>query len=441
MHGGTASAAVTPAERTNTRRAVTAGAIGTVIEWYDFALYGSAAALVIGPLFFPSQSSTAATLAAFATFAVGFLARPIGGVIVSHLGDRLGRKPALVLTIALMGASTVLIGLLPTYDQIGVWAPILLVLLRILQGFGAGAELAGAITLIAEYTRPDRRAYYTAIPNAATAVGLSLATLSFLVISALPREVMLGWAWRVPFVLSGVIFVIAYIIRNKLTETPEFVAQVQRAEAKGPAKIPVWDLLRERPLAVLLGFLSITGHNANAYVLNTFALSYLTETVELDRSIALTAVLLASLAGIVGAPLFGILADRAGRGAVFIGGAAFVAVFAYPFFFALQSGSPALVIAAMVLGYGVGFGAMAGAQGAFLSELFDTRYRFSGIALTREMNGVLIAGPTPFIATALVAAAGGQPWLVAGYLMLCALVTVVAVAIVEARRARAAVHN
>jgi len=424
------------AQRVNTRRAVVAGAIGTVIEWYDFALYGAAAALVIGPLFFPGQSDTAATLSSFATFAVGFLARPIGGVLISHLGDRLGRRPALVLTIALMGASTVLIGLLPTYAQIGVWAPILLVLLRILQGFSAGAELAGAITLIAEYTPRNRRAFYTAIPNGATAVGLSLATLSFLAISALPHEAMLGWAWRIPFVLSGVIFAVAYVIRSRLTETPEFVEAVQGAQADGPAKVPALELLRKRPLRVLLGFLSITGHNANAYILNTFALSYMTGTLKLDGTLALASVLLASLAGIIGAPLFGMLADRIGRSPVFIGAGVFVAVWAYPFFLLLQTRSPVMVIGAMVIGYGVGFGAMSGAQGAFLSELFETRYRFSGVALTRELNGVLIAGPTPFIATALVSTAGGEPWLVAGYLLLCGLITVAAVTAVSIGQAK-----
>ncbi|MBB6376677.1 MFS family permease [Pseudonocardia eucalypti] len=407
------------------RRAVAASTVGTVIEWYDFALYGAAAALVIGKLFFPQTSSLVGALAAFATFAVGFLARPLGGFIISHIGDRFGRRPALVLTIVLMGASTVLIGLLPTYAQVGVWAPVLLVLLRLLQGFGAGAELAGAITLVAEYTPRNRRAYYTAIPNAATAAGLLLATLSFAAVAQLPEADLLSWGWRIPFLASALIFLVALYIRSRLGETPAFL-EVAREEAKR-GQLPLGQVLRERRKSVALGFLSITGHNANAYVLNTFALSFITGTLGMSKTVGLTAVVLAAITGIVAAPLFGMLADRVGRRFVFIFGAAFVAVMAFPFFGLLQTRQPVLVALAMMAGYGIGFGAMSGAQGAFLSELFATRYRYTGIATARELNGMLVAGPTPLIATALVGLAAGAPWLVAGYLVIAELITIVAV--------------
>jgi MFS family permease len=366
------------------------------------------------------------SLAAFATFAVGFFARPLGGFVVAHYGDRIGRKPAMVFTVALMGVSTVLIGLLPGYDTLGIWAPVLLVLLRLLQGFGAGAELAGAITYIAEFTPSHRRAYYTSIPNACTAVGLALAVGSYAVLGALLTDAqMLAWGWRVPFLLSALIVGVAVYIRNRLQESPAFEAE-QRKVATA-VKLPLAQVFSERGRSVVLGFLSVTGHNANAYVLNAFALGYITGTLHLSRALALTALLLAAGAGIVMTPLFGILADRIGRKPVFIGGAAFVALFAFPFFFLLQTGSPPLVVGAMMAGYGLGFGAMSGAQGAFLAELFETRFRYTGIAAAREMNSVLIAGPTPFIASALVATAGGQPWLVAWFIIACQMVTMVSV--------------
>ncbi len=418
-----AAAATAPAE---TRAVVLASAVGTIMEWYDFALYGAAAALFINRLYFPTVSPLIGSLAAFATFAVGFFARPLGGLVVAHYGDRIGRKPALVFTVALMGVSTVLIGLLPGYDTLGIWAPVLLVLLRLLQGFGAGAELAGAITYIAEFTPAHRRAFYTSIPNACTAVGLALAVGFYAILGTLLTDAqMLAWGWRVPFLASTLIVFVAIYIRNRLQESPAFEAE-QRKVATA-VKLPLAQVFSERGGSVVLGFLSVTGHNANAYVLNAFALGYITNTLHLSRALALTALLLAAAAGIVMTPLFGILADRIGRKPVFIGGAVFVALFAFPFFTLLQTGSAPLVVGAMMAGYGIGFGAMSGAQGAFLAELFETRFRYTGIAAAREMNSVLIAGPTPFIASALVATAGGQPWLVAWFIIACQAITMISV--------------
>jgi MHS family shikimate/dehydroshikimate transporter-like MFS transporter len=428
------AAGTTPVEQTNIRRAVTAATIGTVIEWFDYALYGAAAGLIINKLFFPQFSESAGVLAAFATFAVGFFSRPLGGIVISHIGDRFGRKPALIFTIALMGASTVAMGLLPTYAQIGIWAPVLLVVLRLLQGFGAGAEYAGAVTLVAEYVPPERKAYYTAYLQAATVVGIMLATLSFLLVSLLSEETLFGWAWRVPFLASGLLFFVALYIRKHLDETPEYVAAMEKAaEKRHEAQVPLRELISKSPRELLFGFLSVTGHNANAYILSAFSLSYMTNTLGMPRTDALTAVMIATLTGIVTTPIIGALADRVGHARVYLFGAIFVFCYAFPMFALLDTKNLLLCTIALSIGYGIGFGGLASAQGAFLANLFPTRYRFSGIAMTRELNSVAIAGPTPFIAAALVTAGGGKPTYVVAYLMLCCAVTAIAVIAVRSR--------
>lgn len=428
------AAGKSPAEQANIKRAVTAATIGTVIEWFDYALYGAAAGLIINKLFFPTFSETAGILAAFATFAVGFVSRPLGGIVISHMGDRFGRKPALIFTIALMGASTVAMGLLPTYAQAGIWAPVLLVILRLLQGFGAGAEYAGAVTLVAEYVPPERKAYYTAYLQAATVVGIMMATLLFLLVSYLPEETLFGWAWRVPFLISALLFVVALYIRKNLDETPEYVAAMEKAATqRHEARVPLRELLTNSPRELIFGFLSVTGHNANAYILSAFSLSYMTNTLGLTRTDSLTAVMIATLTGIVMTPIFGAIADRVGHARVYLFGAVFVFLFAFPMFMMLDSKSVVLATIGLSLGYGIGFAGLASAQGAFLANLFPTRYRFSGIAMTRELNSVLIAGPTPFIAASLVSAAGGRPTYVVAYLMLCCAVTAIAIVAIQNR--------
>jgi MFS family permease len=423
-----------PTERANIRRAVTAATIGTIIEWFDYALYGAAAGLIINKLFFPQFSESAGVLAAFATFAVGFFSRPLGGILISHFGDRFGRKPALIFTIALMGASTVAMGLLPTYAQVGIWAPILLVVLRLLQGFGAGAEYAGAVTLVAEYVPAERKAYYTAYLQAATVVGIMLATLMFLIVSYLPEETLFGWAWRVPFLVSALLFFVALYIRQNLDETPEYVAAMERAaEHRLEAKVPLGELFRKSPRELLFGFLSVTGHNANAYILSAFSLSYMTNTLGMTRTDALTAVMIATLTGIIMTPPMGAIADRIGHAKVYLFGAVFVLLYAFPMFALIDTKNVVLATLGLSIGYGIGFGGLASAQGAFLANLFPTRYRFSGIAMTRELNSLLIAGPTPFIAAALVSAGGGKPIWVVTYLMVCCGVTALSILAIRSR--------
>lgn len=408
------------------RRALIASTAGTVIEWFDYALYGAAAGLIITPLFFPDTLSGAGDMAAFATFAVGFIARPIGGVVISHIGDRYGRRPALVLTIALMGLATVGIGLLPTAATLGMWAPVMLVLLRILQGFGAGAELAGAMTVVAEFAPPRRRGFYTSIVLAAPPAGALLATLAFLTVSSLPTETLLGWAWRVPFLASAVLFFLALWIRQKMGETPEYEAAMARQDASRRQSVPLGQLLRASWRQVLVGFFAITGHNVNYYLLATFSLSFLIRNAGMERSEALILVSIGSFVGMLLTPLGGILTDRYGARKVMIVGMSLGALYAYPLFLALASGDVAAIIAMFAVGFGLILMTTSAPQGALLTGLFPPEYRFSGVAVSRELNGALAAGTAPMIAAALVAAAGGGVTYAAGYMALAFIVSLVA---------------
>lgn len=417
------------------RRALLAGVVGTLIEWYDYGLYAAASALVLPVLFFPNADPTVATLAAFATFAVGFFSRPVGGIIIANLGDKYGRKPVLIMTIVLMGAATTLMGLLPTYKDVGVWAVVLLVALRFLQGAGAGAELAGAMTLVTEYAPKSRRAFVTAIPNGAAAGGTLLATLAFLAVSGLPQEAMLSWGWRIPFLLSAILFLVAFYIRHRIEETPEFErAKAAALERNAKSRVPLVQLIKQQPKVIALGFLSGTALNVVFYTLVAFMASYMTNQLKLSRTDSLLAVSITALVGFVSAPIMGNIADRIGPGRSYRIGAILVVIAAFPLFMAMETRNILVIIVAMSLVAFFAYGFTIAGQGAFLANLFPTEIRFSGIAVTRELNTVAVSGPTPFIAAALVQALGGAPWLVCVYMCVGGLITVVAVSILMRMR-------
>lgn len=411
------------------RRAVFAAVLGTIIEWYDYALYGAATGLVIAPLFFSESVSSSASMMAFATFAVGFVARPLGGVIVGHIGDRYGRRPAMMLTIVLMGIATVGVGLLPTSAAIGAAAPLLLIVLRLLQGFGAGAELAGAMTLVAEFAPPKRRGFYTSLVLSTPPAGIALATFAFFAVSSLGTEVLLGWAWRIPFLVSAVLFVLALYIRNRLEETPEYSRAIEKAaRERSKTRLPLREVLARDWRQVLIGFFSITGHNAMNYILAVYALSLMTSPlVGLAKADALLAVTLGSLVSVGLTPVAGMLSDRFGAPKVLLFGSVMGAMLAYPIFALLSAGSFAAAFAAIALGYGLVIPATSGAQGAFLTNLFPPQRRLSGIGVARETNGAIIAGLSPLVAAALVNAADGETYLAAGYLLACCLASALAV--------------
>ena len=417
------------------RRAIVASVIGTVIEWYDYALYGAAAGLVIGPLFFPDSVFGAGQLSALATFAVGFLARPVGGIVIGHIGDRHGRRPAMILTIVLMAIATVAIGLLPTAAAVGVLAPILLVIFRFLQGFGAGAELSGATTMVAEYVPVHRRGFFTSLVLCAPPAGIVLATAAFfLASSGMAEETFMSIGWRLPFLASVVLFFVAIYIRAKLEETPEYTSAMEQQAARA-TKVPLLALLATDWRGVLAGFLSLTGHNALNYGMAVFSIGYLVGT-GMPQTHALGAVTLGTVAAIILTPLGGSLADRFGAGRVMGWASVIGALYSFPFLRLLSQGTFTSALIAIAIGYGLVISGTSGSQGAFLANLFPTRHRFSAMALAREANGALIAGFSPVVLAALVAWANGAITAAAGYLVACCLLSAAAIFLASLGRRR-----
>src|ERR671921_1871212 len=404
------------------RQVALASFIGTAIEWYDFFLYGTAAALIFGELFFPEFSSTAGVLLAFSTYAVGFAARPLGGIVFGHYGDRIGRKAMLILSLLIMGIATFLIGFLPTYQTIGVLAPILLVVFRICQGIGVGGEWGGAVLMAVEHSPPGRRGYYGSWPQMGVPAGLLLANLVFFASSSyIPEEQFLAWGWRIPFLVSIVLVGVGLFIRLRLLETPAF-QQVQESGTEAP--MPIIDVLRTYPKNVLLAMGMRIAENGTFYVLTVFVLAYVAGQLGLDQNTGLIGVLIAAALGLFTIPLFGMLSDKIGRRRVYLIGAVFSLVFAFPFFWMLNTGSPVLIWLAIVLGVNIGHDAMYGPQAAFFSELFGTRVRYSGASLGYQLASVLAGGLSPLIATALL---GYYGWpAVALYTAGMAVITVIA---------------
>jgi metabolite-proton symporter len=383
-------------ERTPLRRVVMASLIGTTIEWYDFFLYGSAAALVFNRLFFPEFDPLVGTMLAFATYALGFVARPVGGIVFGHFGDRIGRKRLLMLSLVLMGVATILIGLLPTYAQIGVWAPIALIVLRLVQGFAVGGEWGGAVLMAAEHGDAARRGFWASWPQAGVPAGSLLAAAVLAIMAAVQTEAdFLDWGWRVPFVLSALLVVVGWYIRNRVSESPMFEAEVEAADA--PAKVPAMDVLRERPKALVLGAGLRLGENISYYILTVFSLTYLVDVSHESRSVALNALLIGAAVQFFAIPLLALLSDRIGRRPVYALGAFGLAIWGFVLFGLLGSGDNASIILALVVGL-VLHGAMYGPQAAFITELFPTRIRYSGVSIAYQLTSIVAGSLAPIIA-------------------------------------------
>ncbi|HTT36059.1 MAG TPA: MFS transporter [Burkholderiales bacterium] len=408
---------------TTLRRVLLASAVGSALEWYDFFIYGTASALVFGELFFPKLDPAIGTLAAFLTFGVGFVARPLGGLVFGHYGDRLGRKPVLVITLLLVGGGTFLIGLLPTYASAGVWAPILLVALRLVQGFGAGAEYGGAVLLAVEHAPPGKRGFFGSWPPIGVTIGNLSASAVFAFFSALPRDQFLAWGWRAPFLLSVVVIAVGLYIRMRVSETPVFSAALTE---KKPLRAPVVHAIMHHPKEFLVVLGARLAENGLGYLFPVFTLNYLTKQLGMPKSTVLTGLTVAYLVSLITIPAFSILSDRIGRRPVYMGAAIFSALLAFPFFWLVLTQNAVLVWIALILALAVGVAGMFGPQAAYFAELFSTRSRYSGFAFARELGSVLAGGPAPFVSAALVLMAGGKPWGVAVYIMLLSVLTAVA---------------
>ena len=402
------------------RRVVLASFVGTTIEWYDFFLYGTAAALVFNRLFFPKLDPLAGTLSAYATFAVGFVARPLGGAMFGHYGDRIGRKAMLVWSLVIMGIASALIGLLPGYDRIGIAAPAALVVLRFLQGFGVGGEWGGAVLLAVEHSGDDRRGFHGSWPQMGVPAGLLLSTGLITALSAwLPESSFLAWGWRVPFLLSIVLVGIGLFVRLRVLESPIFAAVREGGRA---SRAPLLDVFRNHPRQVLIGAGMRFAQNVLFYVYTVFVLSYGEKTLGYPRSAVLSGVVLSAVVGLFAIPFWSHLTDRVGRRPIYIAGALLSLLAVFPFFwlFAKGPGFVALAIVVAMIGHDMMYGPMA----AYFSELFGTNVRYSGSSLVYQFTSVFSGGLAPLIATWLLSRHGWEA--VALYLIACCTITLVA---------------
>ncbi len=413
------------------RTVVWASVLGTVVEWYDFLIYGTAAALVFNKLFFPSFAPATGTLAAFGTYAVGFAARPLGGIVFGHFGDRLGRKTMLMLTMIVMGGGTFLVGCLPGFAQIGIWAPLLLILLRFVQGFGLGGEWGGAVLMVIEHAPPGRRGLYGSLVQLGFPIGVAASTGIFVPLGALSAADMLSWGWRIPFLLSLVLVAVGLFVRMRLGESPVF-EQIRRAENVSPQ--PMLEVLRRAPRDVLIAIGMKISEVAWVYVLTVFAIVYGTTRLGLPRTLILNGIILGALLELITLPLAGALSDRFGRRPIYLGGVVFSIASAFPVFWLLETRDPAIVVVGLALvmnlTHAIGFGIGA----SWMPELFSTRVRYTGASLGCQISAALSGGFAPIIATALLAWAGAT-WPVSLYLV--ALGLVAAVAVVAARETNA----
>ncbi|SDI75868.1 MFS transporter, MHS family, metabolite:H+ symporter [Paraburkholderia steynii] len=405
------------------RRVIAASVAGSAMEWYDFSIYGTASALIFSDLFFPGLDKAAGLLAIFGAYAAGFFARPFGGLFFGWLGDKYGRKSVLVATVLLMGGSTFCIGLLPTWHQVGVWAAALLVALRLLQGFGAGAEQAGASLIVSEFAPPARRGFYGALPFAGCIIGILLANGIFTLVQRLPKDEFLSYGWRVPFLFSVFVIVAGIVIRMRVKESPVFEEIRKSGHA---SKQPVRDLMSEARGTLLVAFCLRVGENGSSYLYQVFALSYLTKVLLVDKSVGTIGLTIAAALAVFTIPMMGWLSDRFGRRLMYRLVALFTCLWAFPAFWLFTTKDPVLIVISMAVAIGVGVFGMYGIQGAYFPELFSARYRYTGIAVSKEFAAVASGGIAPFIAAALLAWAQGAYWPIATYIAVLAGISFVA---------------
>ena len=404
-------------------RIAVASAIGAIIEWYDFFLYGVVAALVFNKLFFPSFDPLIGVLLSYTTFAIGFVARPIGGIIFGHYGDRIGRKTILVLTLLIMGVATTLIGLLPGYDSIGVAAPILLLVLRVFQGIGIGGEWGGAVLMAVEHAPPGKRGFYGSYPQIGVPAGLMLSAGVVALLNLLPGDQFAQWGWRAAFVLSAVLVAIGLFIRLKIMETPDFT-RVQ--ETRSAVKVPVFEMVRSHPRNTLLGVGARYVEGVCFNMWGVFIIGYVTQTLHLPRGTALLGVIIASGLMIPLVVAFGALADRVGLRRVYYCGALAIGALAFPSFWLMDfagAAHPYLVWLAIIVPLSIAYPAVYGPQAALFASLFPANVRYTGVSFCYQFSGVFASGLTPLVAAILLHYGDGAPWLICGYVVVVALIS------------------
>lgn len=416
------------------RRVVMASLIGATIEWYDFFLYGVVAGIVFNKLYFPNADPLISIMLAYGTFAVGFLSRPLGGVIFGHFGDKLGRKTMLVMTLMIMGVATVLIGLLPTYEQIGIWAPLLLLLLRVLQGIGLGGEWGGAVLMAFEYAPKEKRGLYASIPQIGLAIGLCMASgVVALLSSILTDAQFLSWGWRAAFVLSILLVAIGMYIRLNVMETPEFT-KVKKSGQQ--VKLPIKEVITKYPGNVLAGMGARYIDGVFFNIFGVFSIAYLTQTLKIARTDALLGVMAAALVMIVTIPFFGHLSDKVGRTRIYFWGSLMTGLSAFAGFWLMghTGGDIKLVWLAIIIPFGIFYASVYGPEAALFSELFDAKVRYSGISLVYQFSGIFASGITPIIATYLLKAGDGEPWYIASYVAFAGVVSALSAVWIGARK-------
>lgn len=411
--------------RTMARRVVAASFVGTLVEWYDFYLYGTASALVFNSLFFPSLDPRVGTIAAFGTFAAGFLARPIGGIVFGHFGDRIGRKAMLVYTLIGMGVFTFLIGVLPTYGQIGVWAPVLLISFRLLQGLAVGGEWGGAVVMSVEHERKERRGLAGSWAQAGSPGGLVLSTVAFALASLIPQDQFVAWGWRMPFLFSGVLVVLGLVVRLRVVESPEFRGIQQEGKR---SSIPAIEAVRRHPVNVLLAIAMCLAPFVNFYLFATFLLTWATDSLGMERSTALTVVAIAGAVELFTIPLAAALSDRVGRRRVFLTGTVLFGLYAYPFFL-LNDAFPGAVTLAIttIVGLSLIHPLMYGVLATLFAELFPPHVRYSGASLGYQIGGTLGGGFAPLILSSLLATGLGAVISIPPYMIVVSVLTFIAV--------------
>lgn len=386
-------------EKKRMRRILIASLVGSSIEWFDYFLYGTVAALVFNQLFFVNEDPTIGLLLSYASFALAFFIRPFGGVIFSHIGDRIGRKKTLVITLSLMGVATFGMGLLPTYQAVGIWAPILLITLRLVQGLGIGGEWGGALLLAVEYAPAEKRGLFGAIPQMGVTIGMLLGTIALSIMTLLPESAFMTWGWRLPFIFSAFLVFFGLWIRKGIDETPSFKKVKESGEVP---KLPIVETLKNYWREVIIAVGAKVVETAPFYIFSTFVVSYATSNLGFSRTATLTAVMIATIITTILIPFMGMLSDKMGRKKLFIGGTIGMALFAFPYFWLLQQKSVLLLIIATVIGLGVIWAPITAVLGTMFSEIFDARIRYTGITLGYQIGAALAGGTAPLVATALL---------------------------------------